>query len=501
MPASKRDRLLLIGLVAAIVLVIVTTVFEPHPLSGIRDRFVILGILLVSVVAHWRGARTAVLTAVVGFLVIGATQPWARLLSFTSPWDVFADLVIFLAVALIQGMQTGQLRERKEAAEKGRRRMSLVSRLGSRLVPGGARPMLSDLLDELAIEVGASHAALIRADELERSRESDADTPEWLRREPHAYQIVERAMDTRIVVSNSGHQTEGTASVKMPPDGVALPILTAERALGAMYVSRRTDGRPFPKEDLDFLALVSNELASYVERSRLQEEMAETAAQVAGDRLKASLLSSVSHDIRTPLVAATAIISGLAEEQSKASDSRLHVELRSAQDSLELLNRQISDLLDISRLETSSWEPNLDWNDLRDLCAPLLARMPQRLRHRVVCEIPGNLQPMLFDPVQLARALGHILENALAYSDEDSPVKIGGSAEAGRALIWIEDEKKVIFQKFRRGNASSMAPHGTGLGLAIAQEIIGYHGGAIHVEDVQPHGARFVVELPITSEE
>ena len=105
---------------------------------------------------------------------------------------------------------------------------------------------------------------------------------------------------------------------------------------------------------------------------------------------------------------------------------------------------------------------------------------------------------------QWARVLENLLENALAYSPAPSPVRVGAATTESALNMWVEDEgpgippedRERIFEKFYRGDSSSKMPSGTGLGLAVTREIVRFHNGRVWVEDVIPHGARFVISLP-----
>jgi two-component system sensor histidine kinase KdpD len=225
------------------------------------------------------------------------------------------------------------------------------------------------------------------------------------------------------------------------------------------------------------------------------------AAQEA-DRLKANLISSVSHSLKTPLAAVTAVVTNLQVASAGTLPEEAIRDLGSAERDLRLLNERIGDILDLSRLETESWRPNVDWNDVGEVCLSAVSTFDDVTRARIAWAVPSSLPPVRFDFVQMVRVLHHLLENALAYSD-GAPVTIGASVDDGRCRIWVEDsgpgvdpgEHDSIFETFRRGRAAG-ATQGTGLGLAIARQIVDSHGGRILIEDVTPHGARFVVELP-----
>lgn len=266
-----------------------------------------------------------------------------------------------------------------------------------------------------------------------------------------------------------------------------------------MYVGAGSSFRS--AADLEALSFAGTVLGMYLERKRLEETVAKSEAAQEADRLKANLILSVSHSLKTPLAAVTAVVTNLQVAAAETLSQDAVRDLRFAERDLSLLNERISDILDLSRLESDGWRPNEDWNDVGEVCLSALSSFEDSARARIVWAVPGTLPPVRFDFVQIARVLHHLLENALAYSD--ASVSIGASVGDDGCRIWVEDsgsgvdpaERDSIFETFRRGRAAG-ATQGTGLGLAIARRIVDSHDGRILIQDVAPHGARFVVELP-----
>jgi two-component system sensor histidine kinase KdpD len=156
---------------------------------------------------------------------------------------------------------------------------------------------------------------------------------------------------------------------------------------------------------------------------------------------------------------------------------------------------------------TNSWRPHPERYELDEVLGTVLARLPAAMRSRVQFDLPAVPLVVDVDFTQIARAIGQLVENALAYSPPDAPVIVGASQRED-VRVWVEDsgpgiddaEKPRVFEKFYRGAASPDVPTGTGLGLAIAREIVRSHDGTLVVEDVEPHGARFVLTLPSPDE-
>jgi two-component system sensor histidine kinase KdpD len=285
---------------------------------------------------------------------------------------------------------------------------------------------------------------------------------------------------------------------------VLLPLQSASRVEGVLYVGPKANGADYSTHDARLLVSIVNQAAAFRERRRLQHVADQAAALHEADQLKSAFISSISHELKTPLASMTATVTSLLEEDVEWDRATVHDELEAVREDLDRLNDSINSLLDLSRLESNAWAPRRDWYEIGEIIGSAVARILQKERDRISFSVPDGLPPIYVDFPQWTRALENLLENALAYSDRGEPVCIGASADSEDIRIWVEDrgpgvpeeEKTKVFDKFYRGKASSRAPSGTGLGLAITWEIVRSHGGKIWVTDAEPHGARFTISLP-----
>jgi two-component system, OmpR family, sensor histidine kinase KdpD len=243
---------------------------------------------------------------------------------------------------------------------------------------------------------------------------------------------------------------------------------------------------------------------------RLQAAATQAEALREADRLKSSLLSSVSHELKTPLAALTATVSNLLEKDVAWDEQNVRDELQAILADVRRLTNSINALLDLSRLEAHTWEPQRDEYDLSDIVAESLDTLTPAQRQRVTVALPDDLPPLDVDHAQWVRVVTNLVENAVLYSGADARVRVEARVDgSGTTTLCVEDdgpgiapgELEAVFDKFFRGSAAHAdAPSGTGLGLAIAREIVRAHGGTIAAQPVTPHGARFVVTLPAHTE-
>lgn len=471
----------------------------------------------IIVAGRFAGTRVSAVSAVLGFLALDLlfVPPFYHLtVAAVSEW---LGLLVFLVVALVSGQQTGALRQRERAALNRQRELEFLNRLSFRIASEKSLQSTAEFIARQVTEVldaerialylggaGSAAAECLAQAGSPKPSSGEATLVAWTVRTGAAVGLPEvpgLGVEEGIVSVGADDAVSGVSA-----DGVFLPLRGAQGLQGALYARLGGRGRP-TADDVRLLVAVANLAAAALERQRLEDMAARTEALREADRLKATFLSSISHELKTPLAAATARVTGLVDEEDLSDSTHTREELLAVADDLTRLNGSIGDLLDLSRLESDAWQPSFERCELRDILGTTISRLPATSRGRVQFQLPDDLPDLEADFAQLARAIGHVLENALMYSAQDQPVIVGASAR-GEFRIWIEDrgpgvsdeEKPHVFEKFFRGGTAATSPTGTGLGLAIAREIVRSHGGTLMVEDVTPSGARFVMTLPLPTE-
>lgn len=484
-----RSELLAIASIA-----LVTAVFILGRELFAKGQWALFYLLIVVLVASRSGVRAALVSAVAAF--------WAWNFFFLPPYHTLVvhdpkdwlSLVVFLFVGSLIGLQTGRMHEREAAAVARERETALFSQLSVSLVSTTAIPVMADtLLGEILAICGAREAGLFipSGDELRayvRRHEHDGEDPvppsfaRWALQEGETNRLPE--------ILFHGERAD-----------LYLPLQTKTRVEGLLHIAPRLDGKPYSLQDQRLLCSIANLATTFLERQHLEEAASQAEALREADRLKSTLISSVSHELKTPLAAMSATVTNLMEESIEWTSDTLRPEVEAVHENLTRLERSIGSLLDLSRLEADAWEPRQEPYEFGELLASAVQDFPQRERKRLSFHFDEDLI-LVVDYQQWVRLFHHLIENALAYST--GPVRIGGRQEEEWIVLWVEDEgpgllpeeSAKIFKKFYRGASASAVRSGTGLGLAIAEEIVRFHGGRIGVEAVQPHGARFVVTLP-----
>jgi two-component system sensor histidine kinase KdpD len=283
---------------------------------------------------------------------------------------------------------------------------------------------------------------------------------------------------------------------------ILLPLRIESHAEGVLVVGQKKDQSPITGEDRQLILAFANQLAVAVDRQKRAEQQARALALEESDRLKSALVSSVSHELKTPLAAIKASVTSLLGDAADTSAS-LRRELSEAINrETDRLTRLVSNLLDTSRLEAGALRPNVESVSIVDVAYEVLDRMEPILSGREVkTELPDDLPATPMDFVQISQVLTNLLDNAIRYSTSDAAIVISGEVVHDQLRVSVFNEGshvptgdlEHVFDKFYR---LSTASGGVGLGLSIARGIIAAHGGRIWAENVGRRGVAFTFVLP-----
>ena len=249
------------------------------------------------------------------------------------------------------------------------------------------------------------------------------------------------------------------------------PLKSSDRTLAVVGIARDDGAGPIRSDQLPLLMSLIDQASLVLERLQLESEMRDLSQLKDRDRLRAALLSSVSHDLRTPL---TSIIGGLAEMRRRAPSSLLDgVEMEAQR-----LQRFVANLLDMARVEAGALKLNLEATDLTDAIAGAVHDTRRSLEgHRIQLDVAADLPLVRIDAQLFHHCLLNLLDNAGRYADPETPITISARRTLGRLTLSIMDEgsgipigrEQEIFETFKRIEGSDRSKTGTGLGLAIVK--------------------------------
>jgi two-component system sensor histidine kinase KdpD len=260
------------------------------------------------------------------------------------------------------------------------------------------------------------------------------------------------------------------------------------------------------EESERFVASLLDQGAVALERAEFAADAADAEALRRSDKLRTALLNSVSHDLRTPLSTVLGSATTLLEYPDSLDEAVRNDLLTSIREEAERLNRYVGDLLDMTRLEGGGLDVRRDWIDVRDVLGAAADGVARRLGARhVTRDFPPDLPMVKADQALLEQALVNILENAIAYSPDESTIELAAYEDRNNVVLSIEDEGRGIptaelervFEKFRRMEESSDRGKGAGLGLAISKGFIEAMGGRIAAASPihQGRGTRILISL------
>jgi len=286
-----------------------------------------------------------------------------------------------------------------------------------------------------------------------------------------------------------------------------LPMRTGRGAIGVVGIDCDKPGPILTPDQRRLLDALMDQAALAIERVELVDDLDQAKRRVEADRLRSALLTSISHDLKTPLAAIIGAAGTLKSFPSELTDQGKAELLSTIVEESERLNRFIANLLDMTKLEAGSIKPNAARHDVSEVVGSVLERASKILaRHNVEVDTAADLPMLNLDPVLFEQALFNLLDNAAKYSPPDTKIRIEAWQEDSTVKLAVSDEGPGIpaheidriFEKFHRADKQDQVQAGTGLGLAISRGFIEAMGGSLVAGNRSDRpGAVFTVALPV----
>ncbi len=301
------------------------------------------------------------------------------------------------------------------------------------------------------------------------------------------------------------NQPAGLGTATLPgSQGLYLPLVTSQGTAGVLGIYSAPPNRSLSPDQMHLLETFANQTALAIERGLLAEETEQTRLKMEAERQRNALLSSVSHDLRTPLASITGAVSSLLENENTLDANGRRELAQIAYEEAERLNRLLGNLLDMTRLESGGVHVMKEWQPLEEVVGSVLNRLAERSAdHPIVILLPSDSPLVPIDGVLIEQVLINLLENAIKYSPANSPVELSAVAGSYEVIVEIADrgpglpaaELQSVFDKFYR--AQPATTHGVGLGLTISRGMVEAHGGRIWAENRPGGGAVFRFTIPL----
>ena len=504
----------------------------------------ILYLLIVLGLASTRGRYAAIAASIVGFLAFDFFLIPPLYVFTIARAEEWIALFAFLVTALLTGQMASTLRLQAQEAHRRERETSILYEL-VRTTNNDER--LEQQLNTIANAIvtvfsswGIRECDLLLPD-FDGKLTMQASAPRFVKQtelpsdeQEIALQVMKTGkaiglhdvalapqhlpgFSPRIVIQSStaGH----VARVRL------LPLKTGHQVVGVLRL--RIEAGPFHlamEESMleeqeranprtTFFWTFLDQATSVIERARLRRESMHVEILQRTDALRKALLSSVSHDLRTPLSSIKAAASSLLQQDVQWSEEERHSFAQAIEREADRLNRLVGNLLDMSRIEEGALKLEKDSYAITDLMHDVLERMQPLLQPRAVhVRMDEDLPLVDFDYVQMDQVFTNLIENAVRYTPKGTPIDIGVQREGKQILVTVADrgpgipaaDLKRVFDKFyrvQRDKQNGNYPTGTGLGLAVCKGIVEAHGGHIWASPRDGGGVVFSVLLPISKTE
>ena len=452
---------------------------------------VMLFLLTVLLIAVSLGRGAAILAAVLSVLLFDIFFVPPRFSLAVSNLQYLVTFAVMLVTALITGQMAAGLKQKAREAQLRERRTLALYEVAKKF--GGAltlEQVIEITRKFVRLQFDASIAVLLPDDHTPPTVDAQAEV---CRIEPHLAKI---ALTSGHLVHNNEFDSSGYASLY-------LPLQASMRVRGVLAVALPAHDYELLPENQALLEALASLMAIAVERLHYVDVAQTTQLDMISERLRSSILSALSHDLRTPL---TALV-GLADSLSLIKPPLPAAALETAQAMHEQAARLaslVSNLLDMARLSAGKVTLRLEWQPLEEVIGASIKLLGAALvAHPVRVALPVDLPLLAFDAVLLERVFCNLLENAAKYSPEGTNIVIEAEPLDEFVEIRVVDQgpgfpgqsKDDLFNMFVRGQAESSKP-GTGLGLAICRAIVEAHGGEISAENRPDGGACVRFTLP-----
>jgi two-component system, OmpR family, sensor histidine kinase KdpD len=286
-----------------------------------------------------------------------------------------------------------------------------------------------------------------------------------------------------------------------------LPLRTGSGPVGVLGVEREPLLAPPTRDERRLLDALADQAAVAIERVALAGTLAEARLSAETERLRAALLTSISHDLRTPLATILGTVTSLRNYADKYDASDRAELLATLESEAERMNRFVGNLLDMTRLESGAIELRLDLADVGEIVGAALARAGGIVaEHRVEVSIDPELPMLQLDPILFEQVLFNLLDNAAKYAPPGSCIEVRARREGDVVAVEVADQGpgilpddlERVFDKFYRVQAQDRRRAGTGLGLAICRGFIEAQGGHIAAQNRRDgSGAVLTIRLPV----
>lgn len=447
--------------------------------------------------AAWRYGRwPAILASVLSVLVFDFFFVPPFLTFAVSDVQYVVTFLVMLFLGLLISATTARLHGQVANARRRERQTTLLRELGKQLSALCGRVFLASAAGSRIAEISGGEVAIYL-------RQDDGRVDVVF---GHASPLTRDPVSQPAAQWVSDHDQLAGRGTNTLPNAAALflPVTGSQQTLGAIAIRREDSTALLDPEMRRLLESCAGQLALALERDQLTVDAAEARIEAETERIRNSLLSSVSHDLKTPLAVIAGSSSSLLEAERLDPGTRQEL-LETVHEEAGRLNRLLDNILQMSRLDAGAAQPNRQWHVLEELVGSALQRTTRELQqHPVETRLPGSLPLLFVDGLLLEQVFVNLLENAARHTPPGTRIEIGANLDGSAIRIMFADngpglpagDEERIFEKFYRAVPAGDGGRGSGLGLAICRAIVLAHGGRISAANRPGGGAMFTIQLP-----
>lgn len=482
------QRVLLTVLACAGTTLLATPLLDHLALANI----VMLFLLTVLLLAVSLGRSAAVLAALLSVLLFDFFFVPPRFSLAVHDFQYLITFAVMLATALITGQLAAGLQQKAQEARIREQRTQALYEVARQLAGTLTLEQVVDIAGQFVNRQFNAETMILLEEEHARLSETRSARPSC-RIEPHLATV---ALESGQPVRNSGIAGSGYASLY-------LPLKASMRTRGVLAVAFPASSPELAAENLALLEALASLLAIAIERLHYVEVAHTTQLNMMSERLRSSILSALSHDLRTPLTALVGLADSLFMIKPALPGSALETAQALHEQATRMANL-VGNLLDMARLNAGNVTLRREWQPLEEVIGASIKLLGSALStHPVRVSLPADLPLLEFDAVLLERVFCNLLENAAKYSPQGSNIEIDALAQGDLVEIRVCDHGQGfparshddLFNMFVRGQTESSKP-GTGLGLAICRAIVEAHDGKISAGNRPEGGACISFTLP-----
>lgn len=413
-----------------------------------------------------------------------------------SDFRYLISFMVFLVVAGLTATQASRLRRQLQEAEEREAKTASLYAISRQIVAvSNLDAILQVIVQHLSSTLHAPAATLF-PDQQGRLKIAHKSDSGWV---PGLDASLSEMVLKNGKIAGRGTETFGES------DSLYLPLKTDSMVYGVLCVRVGHEADAVVPDRLAFIEAVTGLAAVSIARMKLEEEAKLAQLSADSERLRTAILDSISHELRTPLAAIIGSATGILEGMDiLTADDQLEL-LSTIRDGALRMNRLVTNLLGMVRLESGMLQLKRQWCDMSDILGVTIGQLAEPLRLRKLnVNLPDDVPILWVDEVLIEQVLVNVLSNAIKYSEKNSEISLDIQVRNRNVEVIVQDhgmgiteeEALKIFEKFYRSERTSHIP-GTGLGLAICKGIAIAHGGDIQAKVSEAGGAKIVLSLPM----